>query len=161
MDEIKVTIVTCISNLGKTADAGNEVDTAFPKLKSSGLTVAPVVIITSVVIGSILPPRVVAELELDSVIPPPDTVKEDSKNLIPLASVVHAKVNSKREISEEPPGELRKGTVEFSREIDDQPLHDVDSKVPGLNLLVNDRKRLVTLLKSDRRFTSLLEWSLS
>ena len=38
---------------------------------------APVVIITSVVIGSLLPPRVVAALELDSVIPPPDTVEED------------------------------------------------------------------------------------
>ena len=35
-----------------------------------------------------------------------------------------------------------KGQSKFSREIDDQPLHDVDSKVPGLNLLVNDRKRL-------------------
>ena len=40
MDEIKVTIVTCISNLGKTADAGNEVDTAVLELKSSGLAVA-------------------------------------------------------------------------------------------------------------------------
>jgi len=28
VDEIKVTIVTCISNLGKSVDAGNEVDTA-------------------------------------------------------------------------------------------------------------------------------------
>ena len=32
--------------------------------------------------------------------------------------------------------------MKFSRRIEDQPLHDVDSKVPGLNLLVNDRKRL-------------------
>ena len=39
--------------------------------------IAPVMIITSVVIGSFLPTRVVAELELDSVIPPPDTVEED------------------------------------------------------------------------------------
>ena len=38
---------------------------------------ALVVIATSVTIGSILPPRVVAELELNSVIPPPDTVEED------------------------------------------------------------------------------------
>ena len=30
--------------------------------------------------GSFLPPRVVAELELDSVIPPPDTNKEEQKN---------------------------------------------------------------------------------
>ena len=37
---------------------------------------------------------------------------------------------------------LNKGAMKFSRTIDDQPLHDVDSKVPGLNLLVNDRKRL-------------------
>ena len=40
MDEIKVTIVTSISNLGKSADAGNEVDTAVLELKSSGLAVA-------------------------------------------------------------------------------------------------------------------------
>ena len=39
---------------------------------------------------------------------------------------------------------LYKGALKFSRTIDDQPLHDVDSKVPGLNLLVNDRKRLIT-----------------
>ena len=38
---------------------------------------ALVVITTSVVIGSILPPRVVAELELNSVNPPPDTVEEE------------------------------------------------------------------------------------
>ncbi len=79
MDEIKVTIVTYISNLDKTIDAGNEVDTAVPKLKNNGLAIALVMIITSVVIGSILPPRVVAELELNSVKPPPDTVEEDSK----------------------------------------------------------------------------------
>jgi hypothetical protein len=29
--------------------------------------------------GSLLPPRVVAELELNSVIPPPDTIKEEKK----------------------------------------------------------------------------------
>ena len=99
MDEIIVTIVTCISNLGKSIDAGNEVDTAVSKLKSSELAIAPVLLITSVVIGSILPLRVVAELELNSVIPPPDTDEEESKSSIPLASAVHAKVNSKREIS--------------------------------------------------------------
>ena len=77
MDEIEVTIVTCISNLGKTIVAGNEVDTAVSKLKSLELTIALVMIITSVVIGSILPASVVAELELNSVIPPPDTVEEE------------------------------------------------------------------------------------
>ena len=40
---------------------------------------------------------------------------------------------------------LNKGAMKFSRTIDDQPLHDVDSKVPGLNLLVHDRKRLINL----------------
>ena len=59
-------------------------------------------VITSVIPGSILPPRVVAELELNSVMPPPDTDEEESKRLIPPASAVLAKVNSKREISEEP-----------------------------------------------------------
>jgi len=78
VNEIKVRILTYISNLDKTTDAGNEVDTAVPRNKKLGLTVALVMIITPVVIGSILPPRVVAELELDSVIPPPDTVEEES-----------------------------------------------------------------------------------
>ena len=79
LNEMKVRILTYISNLDKTTDAGNEIDTAVPRIKKSlGLTVALVMIITPVVIGSILPPRVVAELELDSVIPPPDTVEEES-----------------------------------------------------------------------------------
>ena len=112
MDEIKVTIVTCISNLGKSIDAGNEVDTAVPMLKSLGLAIVPVMVITSVVPGSVLPSQVVAELELNSVMPPPDTDEEESKSLIPPASAVLAKVNSKREISEEPSGKLRKGAIE-------------------------------------------------
>ena len=78
MNEIQVRILTYISNLDKTTDAGNEVDTAVLGIKKPRLTVALVMIITPVVIGSILPPRVVAELELDSVIPPPDTVEEES-----------------------------------------------------------------------------------
>ena len=82
MDEIKVTIVTDISNLGKSIDAGNEVDTAVLKLKSLGLAIVPVVVATSVAIGSILPPRVVAELELDSVNPPPDTVEEEKRERV-------------------------------------------------------------------------------
>ena len=89
-------------NLGKSIDAGNEVDTAVPELKSDGSAVAPVVIITSVVIGSILPPRVVTELELNSVIPPPDTVEEESEKVISPASAIQAKVSSKPGISEEP-----------------------------------------------------------
>jgi hypothetical protein len=101
LDEIKVTIVTYISNLDKSIDAGNEVDTAVPMLKSLGLAIVPVMVITSVIPGSILPPRVVAELELNSVIPPPDIDEEESKRSIPPASAVLAKVNSKREISEE------------------------------------------------------------
>ena len=40
--------------------------------------IALVMIITSVVIGSILPVPVVAELELNSIIPPPDIVKEEN-----------------------------------------------------------------------------------
>jgi hypothetical protein len=59
-------------------------------------------VITSVVPGSILPVTVVAELELNSVMPPPDTVEEESKRSIPPASAVQAKVNSKPGISEEP-----------------------------------------------------------
>ena len=33
MGEIKVTIVTCISNLGKTVTVGNEVDTTDSEVK--------------------------------------------------------------------------------------------------------------------------------
>ncbi len=40
MDEIQITIVIYISNLGKSIDAGNEVDTAVPGLKCSGLAIA-------------------------------------------------------------------------------------------------------------------------
>ena len=39
---------------------------------------ALVMVTISVITGSILPPRVVAELELNSVNPPPDTVEEDN-----------------------------------------------------------------------------------
>ena len=38
---------------------------------------ALVMIITPVVIGSLLPSKVVAELELNSLNPPPDTVEEE------------------------------------------------------------------------------------
>ena len=68
--------------------------------------IALVVIITSVVIGSILPPRVAASLEFESIRPPPDTVEEDCLRLIPLASTNHAKVSSKREIGETPSGQV-------------------------------------------------------
>ena len=43
---------------------------------------ALVMIITPVVIGSLLPPRVVAELELNSINPPPDTVEEEQSRKI-------------------------------------------------------------------------------
>ena len=58
-----------------------EVDTAVLESKPSRLMTAPVVIITSVVIGSILPATVVAELELDSVIPPPDIGRRGKTNI--------------------------------------------------------------------------------
>ena len=64
---------------------------------------------TSVLTGSILPPRVVAELELNSVIPPPDTVEEDRGELNTSHTAIHAKVNSKREISDAPSGSVVKG----------------------------------------------------
>ena len=59
----------------------------------------------------------VAELELNSVIPPPDTDEEDKqirKSLIPLIPAIHAKVNSKREITKFSPN-FAKGQYEFSR----------------------------------------------
>ena len=39
--------------------------------------VAPAEQLLAVAQGSLLPPRVVAELGLNSVIPPPDTIEED------------------------------------------------------------------------------------
>jgi len=52
---------------------------------------APVMIITSVVIGSILPATVVAELELDSVNPPPDIVEEDrTKDILKINTLRRA-----------------------------------------------------------------------
>ena len=55
--------------------------------------IALVVIITSVVIGSILPPRVVAELELNSVKPPPDT-KTKRENKYPVMKNITEKPKS-------------------------------------------------------------------
>jgi hypothetical protein len=99
LDEIKVTIVTSISNLGKTIDAGNEVDTAVPEIKELEISDCTSRQVFRDLLGSILPVTVAAELEFDSVSPPPDTVEEDSVSSIPTAPIVHAKVNSKREIS--------------------------------------------------------------
>ena len=55
--EIKVTIVTCISNLGKTIDVRHEVDTAVPNLKFFGLTIALVEMFFGIFQGTDLPPR--------------------------------------------------------------------------------------------------------
>ena len=64
---------------------------------------------TSVLTGSILPSKVVAELELNSVIPPPDTVEEDRCEINTSHTAAHAKINLKREISDEPSGSIVKG----------------------------------------------------
>ena len=64
---------------------------------------------TSVLSGSILPSKVVAELELNSVIPPPDTVEEDRCELNTSHTATHAKINSKREINEALSGSFVKG----------------------------------------------------
>ena len=79
MDEIKVTIVTCISNLGKTASAKTEVDTAVLRLKTPRLKAALVRMILRSHSGCFLPVTVVAELELNSVIPPPDMILEEDE----------------------------------------------------------------------------------
>ena len=52
----------------------------------------------------------VAELELNSVIPPPDTVEEDKGEFNTSLKTIHAKVNSKREISEALSGSFVKGS---------------------------------------------------
>jgi len=49
-----------------------------PRLKSLGLKVALAGWLLGAFQGSLLPPRVVAELELNSVIPPPDTNEEEN-----------------------------------------------------------------------------------
>ena len=68
--------------------------------------------------GSFLPSKVDAELEFDSVIPPPDMIKEEREKLLSLlhepityATAVHAKVNSKREISNAPSGSVAQGAL--------------------------------------------------
>jgi hypothetical protein len=48
-------------------------------LKRLRLMIALVRIVLRSFPGSLLPPRVVAELELNSVIPPPDTIEEEKK----------------------------------------------------------------------------------
>ena len=82
MDEIKVTIVTCISNLGKTVTVRTKLTQRTSESKPSDLMTALVMIITPVVIGSLLPPRVVTELELNSINPLPDTVEEEQSRKI-------------------------------------------------------------------------------
>ena len=79
MDEIKIAIAICISNLGKTIDASNEVDTAFPRSNHLRLTIALVRSAPRSSPRSLLPATVVAELELNSVNPPPDTIEEENK----------------------------------------------------------------------------------
>ena len=105
----------------------------------------------------------VAELELNSVIPPPDTIEEDKENPVRVQYLLHLPFTLRStqnvKYAKSSRSKLREGAVSVqSLKSDGQPLHDVDSKVPGLNLLVNDRKRLITPSQSGKRFTSLLEW---
>jgi hypothetical protein len=80
LDEIKVTIVTYISNLGKTVTVGMKLTQRISESKTFRINDC-----TScdyhfdVIIGSFLPPRVVAELELNSINPPPDIVEEENE----------------------------------------------------------------------------------
>ena len=80
----------------------------------------------------ILPVPVVAELELNSVNPPPDMIEEGNEKWIPKANNLkeepsHVKINSKREISWAK--HLTKiGTKEFSPYKTISHLHDVDSE---------------------------------
>jgi hypothetical protein len=65
-----------------------------PELKSLGLTIALVRIILRSYPWSLLPPRVVAELELNSVNPPPDTIEEEKKeNPLRIASLTGSRVS--------------------------------------------------------------------
>jgi len=83
LDEIIVTIVTNISNLDKTANAVKKLIQRFQELKKSWINGCSSREVIRYFLGSILPASVVAKLEFDSVIPPPDTVEEDRLDLIP------------------------------------------------------------------------------
>ena len=101
--------------------------------------IALVVIITSVVIGLLLPPRVVAEFEFDSVIPPPDTVEEDRLSSIPQASTIHAQVNLKREIGRTSSDQFFEKGCEIQLIVSQSAYYTtLIVRFLGLNLLVND-----------------------
>ena len=101
--------------------------------------IALVMIIISVIIGSILPVTVVAELEFDSVIPPPDIVEEDCLSSIPQAPAIHAKVNSKREIDRTSSDKFYEKGCEVQLIISQSATYTtLIVRFPELNLLVND-----------------------
>ena len=95
--------------------------------------VALVMVDSSESSGSFLPATVVAELELNSVIPPPDTIEEEKEKRIPEANNLkeepsRVKVNSKHEISEAKHS-TNIGPKEFGPYKSVSQHHDVDSEV--------------------------------
>ena len=66
------------ASLDKTIDAKEEVEQRRLEVKFLlSLTIAPARLLQQCLSGVHLPPRVVTEFELDSVIPPPDKIKEE------------------------------------------------------------------------------------
>jgi len=111
---------------------------------------------------------VVAELELNSVSPPPDTVEEEIKKTSPISQLLkgepsHVKANSKRELSKTK--HLAKDLKAVYSSVHYKTInlvHDVDSKVVESNPLLNDRLRPARDTGTCKTAqTSLLEWLLS
>ena len=102
---------------------------------------------------------VVAELERDSVIPPPDMIKEDClSQLLRHSRVLLKQLKTGNKLSS---NLNERGSIEFSRS---QPVNhhgEVDSSVLELNPLVNDRKTTYHYLLVIKRPTSLFQWHLS
>jgi hypothetical protein len=98
---------------------------------------------------------VVAELELNSVIPPPDTkIEEDDASLIRCVSQFLLKqLKTGNKFISHLWHDERKGYRSLAYN-DDQPKHDVDSKVLKITTSVNDRISLLPL-GTTKRQTSL------
>jgi hypothetical protein len=82
---------------------------------------------------------VVAELEFDSVIPPPDIVEEESLSLIPQAPTIQAKVSSKPEIDGTSSDQLQEKGCEIQFIVSQSAIYTtLIVRLPELNPLVND-----------------------
>jgi hypothetical protein len=82
---------------------------------------------------------VVAELEFDSVIPPPDIVEEESLSSIPQAPTIQAKVSSKPEIDGTSSDQFHEKGCEIQLIVSQSAIYTtLIVRLPELSPLVND-----------------------